>query len=245
MQVSSALFLASLSPLTFPLRPDAGSLRHPLHHSAHGLRHPALRRVPRRNARQPRVSHLSRRWAGFLFWWAAFGPLAEAVCQSGWGWPSASPWAAPAYGYASRFRGIWPLVFVECALHFTTALLVFYVFRRFSPGTLLSGLGFMAWSFNIGVRIPYVMSHPALHLSLLRLVSMGTVVAAVGNDPPGAGRSSSPSSRPARNANAALARNWRLTPELFSPAAGLRTSTARQTSSARPWWPTAVLRRRR
>ncbi|MFZ0747323.1 MAG: histidine kinase dimerization/phospho-acceptor domain-containing protein [Terracidiphilus sp.] len=77
-------------------------------------------------------------------------------------------------------RGIWPMVFVECALHLTTALLVFYVFRRFSPGTVLSGMGFIAWSFGIGVRVPFIASHPAVHLGLIRLVSLSTVVAAMG-----------------------------------------------------------------
>ncbi len=45
-------------------------------------------------------------------------------------------------------RGSWPLVFVESALHLTTALLVFYVFRRLTPGTVLSGLGFFALDFQ-------------------------------------------------------------------------------------------------
>ena len=49
----------------------------------------------------------------------------------------------------------WPLTFVECAMHLTTALLVFYVFRRFSAGTVLAALGFIGWSLNIGETLPF------------------------------------------------------------------------------------------
>jgi C4-dicarboxylate-specific signal transduction histidine kinase len=76
--------------------------------------------------------------------------------------------------------GIWPLVFVESALEITTALLVFFVFRRFSMGTLLSGLGFTAWSLNIVQFLPFVALHPAFHLALVRFVAMGKVMAALG-----------------------------------------------------------------
>jgi signal transduction histidine kinase len=77
-------------------------------------------------------------------------------------------------------RGSWPLVFVESALHLTTALLVFYVFRKLTPGTILSGLGFIAWSLSIGMIAPVAIEHPAVLLSLLRISAMGKVVAAVG-----------------------------------------------------------------
>jgi signal transduction histidine kinase len=77
-------------------------------------------------------------------------------------------------------RGSWPLVFVESALHMTTALLIFYVFRRLSPGSLLGALGFIAWSLTITMVAPAVLHHPALLLAVLRVSSMGKVVAAVG-----------------------------------------------------------------
>jgi C4-dicarboxylate-specific signal transduction histidine kinase len=77
-------------------------------------------------------------------------------------------------------RGSWPLVFVESALHFTTALLVFYVFRRLTPGTILSALGFVAWSLAIGIISSSAIAHPLLLLSVLRISSMGKVVAAMG-----------------------------------------------------------------
>lgn len=77
-------------------------------------------------------------------------------------------------------RGSWPLVFVESALHLTTALLVFYSFRRVTSGTILSGLGFLGWSLTIGIIAPTALEHPLLMLSVLRISSMGKVAAAVG-----------------------------------------------------------------
>jgi C4-dicarboxylate-specific signal transduction histidine kinase len=77
-------------------------------------------------------------------------------------------------------RGSWPLVFVESTLHFTTALLVFYVFQRITSGTVLSGLGFAAWSLSTAIIAPVALDHPALLLTLMRISSMGKVVAAVG-----------------------------------------------------------------
>ncbi len=77
-------------------------------------------------------------------------------------------------------RGSWPLVFVESALHITTALLIFYVFRRISPGSLLSALGFIAWSLTIAMVAPDVAASPLLLLTVLRVSALGKVVAAVG-----------------------------------------------------------------
>ena len=77
-------------------------------------------------------------------------------------------------------RGNWPLIFVESGLHFTTALLVFYVFRRLSPGTILSALGFLAWSLNVTLLQYSIFDRPEMHVGVLSVASMGKVVAAVG-----------------------------------------------------------------
>ena len=77
-------------------------------------------------------------------------------------------------------RGSWPLVFVESALHLTTALLVFYVFRRLTPGTILSGLGFFTWALNVGVVAHRFISDPAIVLGMQNFSILGKVVAAVG-----------------------------------------------------------------
>ena len=78
-----------------------------------------------------------------------------------------------------RVGGDWPLNYVECAVHATTALLVFYVFRRLSPGTFLAGLGFLAWSANIGQNLP-MLHHFTISTTLVGVVVMGKVVAAIG-----------------------------------------------------------------
>jgi signal transduction histidine kinase len=78
-----------------------------------------------------------------------------------------------------RVGGRYPLQFAECAMHITTALLVFYVFRRISPGTILAALGFLAWSANIGETLPFGF-HQQIGVTLARIVVMGKVVAAIG-----------------------------------------------------------------
>jgi signal transduction histidine kinase len=78
-----------------------------------------------------------------------------------------------------RVGGAWPLVFVECSIHIITAFLVFIVFRRLSPGTVLACLGFLAWSANIGETLPFF-HHAPISTALVRIISMGKVVAALG-----------------------------------------------------------------
>ena len=77
-------------------------------------------------------------------------------------------------------RGNWPLVFVESALHITTALLVLYFYRRVTPGTLLSVLGFLVWSLTIAAIVPVVAENPDFHTAILAVSSLGKVVAAIG-----------------------------------------------------------------
>ena len=78
-----------------------------------------------------------------------------------------------------RVGGAWPLTFIECATHLTTALLVFYVFRRFSTGTVLAALGFIGWSLNIGETLPFFhMGEPGIVTE--RIIVMSKVVAAIG-----------------------------------------------------------------
>jgi two-component system, NtrC family, sensor kinase len=78
-----------------------------------------------------------------------------------------------------REGGDVPLVFVECALHGVTAVLVFYVFRRISLGTILASLGFFAWSLNINETFP-LLHHTAPGIWTIRTLALAKVVAAVG-----------------------------------------------------------------
>ena len=77
-------------------------------------------------------------------------------------------------------RGTWPLGFVESANHFMTALLLISVFRRFTPGVFLSTLGFLVWSLFIFEIFPSVAGNLAVDTRLTRIVVMGKVIAAVG-----------------------------------------------------------------
>lgn len=79
-----------------------------------------------------------------------------------------------------RVGNRFPLQFAECAMHLVTALLVFYVFKRLTPGTVLAALGFIAWSANIGETLPFGLLHHEIGITLVRIVVIGKVVAAIG-----------------------------------------------------------------
>ncbi len=74
----------------------------------------------------------------------------------------------------------WALNFVECANFLMAALLMVVTFRRFTPGLLLSVAGLVVWSFNILEAIPAVVHNPMLDLILTRVIVMAKVVAALG-----------------------------------------------------------------
>jgi signal transduction histidine kinase len=69
---------------------------------------------------------------------------------------------------------------VECANLLMAALLVVFAFRRFSPGVVLTVAGFFTWSLFILQFFPAVTGHPYLLLYLTRFFVMGRVVAALG-----------------------------------------------------------------
>lgn len=179
IQISSGLLLASLSPLTFRLGkkriPYVIPFTLPLTAYAfllYGLYNGSM---------PPGLPFLLFPALGALslfvgcFWAFARGSMPTwiglALCI---GMGGAALWICV------RIGGPWPLLFVECALHFATALLVFYVFRRISPGTLLAGIGFLAWSLNFSAIMPPVKAHAILGLVLTRANSLGAVAAAMG-----------------------------------------------------------------
>jgi signal transduction histidine kinase len=59
-------------------------------------------------------------------------------------------------------------------------LLLIFVFRRLSPGVVLSVLGFLAWSLTVLELLPSIALNPVLDLNLVRFIVMGKVVAALG-----------------------------------------------------------------
>lgn len=74
----------------------------------------------------------------------------------------------------------WAIVFAESANLVMTAVLILAVSRRFSPGVVLSVLGFMAWSLTSLEFFHAVGAAPALDLNLIHVIVFGRVVAAVG-----------------------------------------------------------------
>ena len=76
--------------------------------------------------------------------------------------------------------GAWSLIYVECAIHLMTALLLIFVFRRISPGVVLSVLGFVGWSLTIVGIFPGADIHPILDANVSRFIILSKVVAAVG-----------------------------------------------------------------
>jgi two-component system NtrC family sensor kinase len=75
----------------------------------------------------------------------------------------------------------WSLVFGQCANLFLCALLVIFVFKRFTPGVFLSALGFAAWSLACLEILPFFsIDHPFLNTLLVHVIVMARVVAAIG-----------------------------------------------------------------
>ncbi len=70
------------------------------------------------------------------------------------------------------------LIFIESVNLQMAAVLLVFVFRRFSPGVFLSVLGFVAWSLFFLRMIPWVDQHAAFGLS--QVIVMAKIVAAVG-----------------------------------------------------------------
>ena len=74
----------------------------------------------------------------------------------------------------------WSLTFAESANFLMTALLVAFVFRRISPGVVLSVMGFTAWALSSLQILPSIGLNPHLTLNLIHIIVMGKVVAALG-----------------------------------------------------------------
>ena len=79
-----------------------------------------------------------------------------------------------------QFSAGWPLIYSQCANQLLTNLLIAFVFRRVSPGVVLSFLGFAAWSLPILTIFPSIALNPVMDSNLTRCVIMGKVVAAIG-----------------------------------------------------------------
>ncbi len=74
----------------------------------------------------------------------------------------------------------WPLVFAESGNHLVTALLVIFVFRRFSPGVIISVVGFVLLALPAVLVFPHISADPHLYVNIVRLIVMAKVVTALG-----------------------------------------------------------------
>jgi signal transduction histidine kinase len=73
----------------------------------------------------------------------------------------------------------WPLILAESGIHVVTAMLVWWTFKRLSPGVIITCLGFLVWSLPILLILPE--SHiPLVNLILVRMIIMAKVGTALG-----------------------------------------------------------------
>ena len=72
------------------------------------------------------------------------------------------------------------LNFAGCVNLLMTVVLLVFASRRFSPGVFLSVLGFSAWSLTFLRMVPWVGYHAAFDLNLSRMIALSKVVAALG-----------------------------------------------------------------
>ena len=84
-----------------------------------------------------------------------------------------------AYWLYFETGSFWPLILAESATYVIAAMLVISNFRRFSPGVVVSFLGFVAWSLPILHILSYFHS-PEPNLLLLRTTTLAKVVTALG-----------------------------------------------------------------
>ncbi|MGD0732359.1 MAG: HAMP domain-containing sensor histidine kinase [Terracidiphilus sp.] len=179
IQISSALFLGSLSPLRF--RIGRVSVLYVIPYTIPLVIYSALFYG---------IFHGISPGGPLFLVLPALGALSFIVaCFWGAAKGSIPVWLGVSICFVLGSLGLWlcfgsgvgsPLVFVECANHVLTALLLVFVFRRFTPGVVLSAMGFSAWSLS-ALRILHPVSlDPTLSLSLTRVVVMAKVVAAVG-----------------------------------------------------------------
>jgi len=181
IQIGSALFLASLSPLTF--RVGRFKVLYVIPYTIplvlySILFHGVFRgNVPVSFSAQflifPVLGLISLIAA--CFWGAARGSMPA------WLGVGASSLIGLSALWVCFHQGTaWPLTMTECANQFLTALLLIFVFRRLSPGMTLSVLGFFLWSLSILFIFPSISHNQVVDLNLTRFIVMGKVVAAMG-----------------------------------------------------------------
>jgi signal transduction histidine kinase len=176
--VAAALFLGSLSPLSFRI----GRLRvlYAIPFTVPLVVYALLACWVYRGAMPRGVMFWLFPFLGFcsilvgIFWGRAKGTLPVWI-----GLIICLAFGALAVSFYFRDGLLWPLVLAESGTYLLAALLVCSVFRRFSPGVGLGFLGFLLWSIPVLLLSPRA-QQPATHLLLLRLIIMAKVATALG-----------------------------------------------------------------
>jgi len=179
IQLSSALFLASLSPTRFRL--GRWNVLYVIPFAIPLVIFSVLLDVVFHGSTPPGETPLIFTVLGFI----------AVVVAFLWGVDNEStpPWVGGTVcGIAGVFAlwlliasgPAWSLTSVECSTHFVTALLIIFVFRRYSPGVFLTVMGFTAWSLAILAIIPSIGGNPQVSEAFARFIVMGKVVAALG-----------------------------------------------------------------
>lgn len=176
--IAAAMFLGSLSPLSFRL----GRFRvlYAIPFTAPLVLYALLACGVFRGA----VPH------GVMFWAFPFLGFCSILVAISWGRAKGSlpvwigliicvAFGGLAVSFYFRDGLFWPLVLAESGTYFLAALLVLSVFRRVSPGVVLSFLGFLFWSIPVLLVSPRA-QEPAIHLLLLRLIVFAKVATALG-----------------------------------------------------------------
>jgi signal transduction histidine kinase len=79
-----------------------------------------------------------------------------------------------------RWGVMWPLLLAECGNFLMTALLLILTYRRFSPGMALAVIGFTVWAMPIVLVIPFISNNGPVDLFLTRAFILAKVIAALG-----------------------------------------------------------------
>jgi signal transduction histidine kinase len=179
IQLSSALFLASLSPLGF--RIGKVHILYVIPYTVPLLIYSILYHgVFRGQAPQGALYWIFPALGLVAFVAACFWCFEKGVMPRGLSGLACFFMGVSAFWLCLKVGAQWPLLFVECGNHFMTALLVIFVFRRISTGMFLAVLGFAVWSLPIFLILSPIAHNPALDLHLTRAIILAKVIAALG-----------------------------------------------------------------
>jgi signal transduction histidine kinase len=179
LQVSSALFLASLSPLRF--RIGRFNVWYVVPYTLPMVVYSILLFGVFHGVEPKGPAFFVFPALGLISFFSALAWGSKKNIMPNWvGISSCAVFGGLAFWAFFRVGAGWALNFVESANLLMAALLVVFVFRRFSPGVVFAVTGFLTWSLYILQVFPAISRNPEIQLNLDRVFVMGKVVAALG-----------------------------------------------------------------